>query len=100
MQPRREARLAAELADPDAELGERLLRRVVRVLGIAEQVPGEPLDGGGMSLAERRERLPVSVLRACHQNWVAQPLVDERPAGARDTGRLTAWRGGRLQGAD
>ena len=58
VQPGRERRLAAELADADDELRERVLRRVARVLGVAQQVQRELLDPRRVPLAERRERLP------------------------------------------
>ena len=61
VQPGRELRLAAELADADDELRERVLRRVARVLGVAEQVQRELLDPRRVPLAERRERLLVAV---------------------------------------
>ena len=44
VQPGRELRLAAELTDADAELHQRLLRRVARVLGVAQHVQRDLLD--------------------------------------------------------
>ena len=44
VQPRRELRLAPELPQADAELRERLLRSVARILRIAEEASREPLD--------------------------------------------------------
>jgi hypothetical protein len=44
VQPRRELRLAAELLETDAELRQRLLGGVARVLGIAQQTPSQLLD--------------------------------------------------------
>ena len=44
VQPGGELRVAAELLQADAELGESLLRGVARVLGIAQEVPREALD--------------------------------------------------------
>jgi hypothetical protein len=63
MEPRGELRLAPELLQPHTELGERLLRRVARVLGVAEQVAGEPLDLRRVALAERLERARVGLTR-------------------------------------
>ena len=64
VQPGRELRLAPELADPLDELRQGLLRGIARVLGVAQDVQRDPLDPGGVPLAERRQRQPVSVLRA------------------------------------
>ena len=94
MEPGRELRLAAELADPDDELRERVLRRVARVLGVAQQVQREPLDPRGVPLAERRERLLVAGLGARHENRVGEPLVDERNVGAGIAADWTTLRAG------
>src|SRR4029453_918376 len=98
MEPRRELRLAAELADPHAELGECFLRGVASVLGIGEQVPGEPLHLGGVALTERLERPLVTVLRSLDQDRIAQLLVDERPLRPRCLRNLTALAQGGLHG--
>src|SRR5205823_12571436 len=50
-------------------------------------------------LAERGQRLRVSVFRASHQDRVAQPLVDEGSARACGSRAWTVWGGGRLQGS-
>ena len=55
VQPGRELRLAPKLLDLDAELRQRLLSRVARILGIAKQMAGELLHAGRVSLAERLE---------------------------------------------
>ena len=57
VEPGRELRLAAELAQPDAQLGERLLSGVASVLRIGEHLRGKTLDPRSMPLAERGERL-------------------------------------------
>ena len=57
VEPRRELRLAAELPDAPHELHERLLRRVARVVGVAEHVQRDPLDARRVPGAERLERL-------------------------------------------
>ena len=54
VQPGRERRLAAELGS-FTQSRERVLRRVARVLAVAQQVVGEPLDARGVPLAERRQ---------------------------------------------
>lgn len=46
VQPRGEARVTAELREPDAYLRHRLLRGIARVVGIAHHVECEPLDPG------------------------------------------------------
>ena len=58
VEPGRELRLAAELADPDDELRERVLRGVARVLGVAQQVQREPLDPRRRA-ARRAPRAPA-----------------------------------------
>ena len=83
VQPGRELRLAAELLDPHAELRERLLRRVLRILRIREQVPRQPLDPRRVARAERLERPGVAVLCARDQDRIAQPVVGERGVGAK-----------------
>ena len=77
VQPRRELRLAAELAEPDAELRERLLRGVARVLGVAQQMAREPLDARRVASAQRLERGGVAVLRAGDEDRVAEARVVE-----------------------
>ena len=79
MQPGGELGLAPELADPRAELGQRLLGRIASIFRIVQEVPGELLHTRGVPLAERRERLPVAVLCSFHQNRIAQPRIDEWP---------------------
>jgi hypothetical protein len=81
VEPGRELRLASELPDADAQLRERVLGCVARVLGIGEQVRGKTLNAWRVALAKRSEGLPVTVLRSLHQDRVAQLLVDERPGG-------------------
>ena len=49
VQPGRELRLAAELLEADADLRERFLRRVARVLGVPQEMPREPLDPRGVA---------------------------------------------------
>ena len=98
VQPRRELRLAAELREPHAELCKGLLSRVARVLGIAEHVPGEPLDPRSVPLAQRGKRLAVAVLRASDQNRITQLLVNERPVGPQVLPNLTALAQRRLHG--
>ena len=77
VQPGGELRLAAELAQADAELRERFLRGVARVLRVAQQMAREPLDTRRMTGAERLERTIVAALRAGHEDRVAEALVVE-----------------------
>ena len=72
-------RVAAELRQPDAELGERLLRRVAGVLRVAEEMARQPLDPGRVAGTQRLERKSVARLCARDENRIAQPLVVERP---------------------
>ena len=78
VKPGRERRLAAELAELDAELGQRLLRGVARVLGVAEHVAGEPPDARRVTLAERLQSTGVAVLGSPHEDRVAESLVPEQ----------------------
>ena len=64
VQPRRELRAAAELLQPHADLRERLLCGVARVVGIAQELARKPLDLRRVPGEQRLERLPVAVLRA------------------------------------
>ena len=75
MEPRRERGLAAELADLHAELRERVLRGVARVLGICEHVGGEATDAGRVAGTQRLEGVSVSVLGTSHENRVAEAVV-------------------------
>src|SRR5947207_6451828 len=79
VEPRRELRLATELADPDAELGERFLSGVASVLRVGEQVPGKALHLRRVTFAQRLERTLVAVLSSLDHDRLAQPLVDEPP---------------------
>jgi biotin-[acetyl-CoA-carboxylase] ligase BirA-like protein len=90
VEPGRELRIAAKLAQPQAELGERLLGGVASVLRVGEHLRGEPLDARGVPLAERRQRQRVAVFCSLDQDRVTQPLVDERPLGPRVLTNLTA----------
>ena len=56
VQPGGELRVAAELLQAHAELRERLLRGVARVLGIAQDLAREPLDLRRVPRAQRLER--------------------------------------------
>ena len=96
VQPRRELRLAAELADPRAELGKCLLGRIPGILGIAQEVPGKLFHSRGMAFAERRQRVPVAVFCSSHQNRIAQPGIDQRPFRAEGLGNWTAAATGQL----
>ena len=94
MQPRRELRLAPELLDLDAELRQRLLRRVARVLGIAEQMARELLHARRMPFAERLESPRIAVFRSFHQDRITQPRIRKRPfrmGGLLDLTPAPAW---------
>lgn len=96
VQPRCELRLSAKLPDLDAEFRQRLLRRVSRVLGIAQEMTGKLLDPRRMALTERREGSRVAVFCSFHQNRIAQPCVDQRPLRAEGLLNWTAAAPGQL----
>src|SRR5918992_1515100 len=98
MEPGGELRLAAELAQARAELDERLLGRVARLLEIAHELRGDPLDAWGVALDERVERASVAVPRLRDQVHVAQLPVRLREQGQRLLLGLTHGRGGGLHG--
>jgi len=98
VEPGRELRVASELAQPQAELGQRFLGRVASVLGVGEHLRGEALDARGVPLAERRQRRLIAVFCSPDQDRVTQPLVDERPLGPRVLTNLTALAQRRLHG--
>ena len=98
VEPGRELRLAAKLAQPRAELHERLLRSVARLLEIAHELRGESVHARGMPLDERVERPSVAVLCLADEVHVAELPVCERPPVRRLTIGLTRRRGGWLHG--
>jgi biotin-[acetyl-CoA-carboxylase] ligase BirA-like protein len=77
VQPRRELRAATELLEAHADLRERLLRGIACIVGVAEDLPGQPLDLRGMPREQRFERLAVTVLCTLHEDRVAQLLVEQ-----------------------
>ena len=58
----------------------------------------DALDAGGVPLAERRERLLVSVFCASDKDRVRKPLVDERAVRPQVSGDSTGTAGRRLHG--
>lgn len=98
VEPGRELRIAAKLAQPQAELGQRLLSRVASVLGIGEHLRGQALDTRSVPLAQRRERRRIAVFCSLDQDRVTQPLVDERRLRPRVLTNLTALAQRRLHG--
>ena len=95
VEPGRELRLAPELADPLARASPATPGPHRAHPRVAQDVQRDALDAGGVPLAERRQRLPVSVLGAAHENRVRQPLVDERPVGPQithDWTRAARWK--------
>ncbi len=76
VQPRRELRVAAELRQPDAHLGERFLRRVTRIFGIAQHVAREALHPRPVARAQSLERGAIARLRPRDEDRVAQLFVD------------------------
>ena len=98
MEPGGELRLSAELAQPRAQLDERFLRGVPRLLEIAHDLRGEPVDSRGMPLDERVERPSVAVSCLADEVHVTELPVCERPPVRRLTLGLTRRRGGWLHG--
>ncbi len=83
VQPRRELRAAAKLLQAHTDLGERLLGRVARVVGIAQELAREPLHLRRMPGQQRLERLAVAVLRPLDEDRVAELLVGEAAVPAK-----------------
>jgi biotin-[acetyl-CoA-carboxylase] ligase BirA-like protein len=78
VQPGGELGAPVELLQTDANLRQRLLRRVVRVLEIAKHAECEPLDARAVARQQRVERTVVTVLRPLYEHGVAELLVRER----------------------
>lgn len=97
MEPGRELRAAGELPQPDAHLGEGFLRRVVGVLGIAQDPQRQPLDGRPVTREQCIERPHVSVLRTPNEDRIAQLLVTRcRRLTKLERDRAAATHGGSL----
>ena len=77
VQPGRELGAAVELLQPHADLRKGLLRGVAPVVGIAQHVAREPLDLRLMAGEQCRECVAIAVLRARHEDRIAQLLVLE-----------------------
>jgi biotin-[acetyl-CoA-carboxylase] ligase BirA-like protein len=78
VQPGGELGAAVELLQADADLRQRLLRRVIRILRIAKYAKRESFNARAMAGEQGVERAVVAVLRPLHEHRVAQPLVRER----------------------
>jgi hypothetical protein len=100
MKPGRELRFAAELADTNAQLRERLLSGIAGVLGIVQDMGRKPLDAVSVAGAKGLERALVAVLSSLDQDRIAELLVDERPVGPRFLWNVTALAQGGLHGGD
>jgi BirA family biotin operon repressor/biotin-[acetyl-CoA-carboxylase] ligase len=98
VKPRCELRVAAELTEAGAELHERFLGGVARLLEVAEYLRGEALHARCMPLDEGVEGQSVAVRRLADEVHVAEPSVGERPAGRFLLLDQTGWRGGWLHG--
>lgn len=90
VQPGRELGLASKLVDTLAELRERVLRCVLRILGIAELPPGNSLDTRRMTSAERFEGFFVAVFCTPDQDGIAELLVGKSSVGPKRTTYSTA----------
>jgi biotin-[acetyl-CoA-carboxylase] ligase BirA-like protein len=82
VQPRRELGTAAELLQAHANLRQSLLRGIACIVGIAQDLPREPLDFRRVPGEQRLERLRVAVLRTLHEDRVAQLLVEQAAVSA------------------
>jgi hypothetical protein len=96
MEPRRELRVSPELRQSSAELGERFLRRVLRVFGVRKQMGCEALHLRRMALAERLQRPVVAVSGTPDQDGITELLVDERPLASQRLVNVTACASPRL----
>jgi hypothetical protein len=67
VEPRGELSLPAELLQPGADLDEGLLRRVPRLLQVAHELRGKPVDSWRVSLDKRVERAAVTVRCLVHE---------------------------------
>ena len=72
VEPGGESRLAAELVDSGEHLRERLLRGVLCILGVVEQVRGQPPHTWLVPFDERRQRTAVAVLGPNCQHHVGE----------------------------
>jgi len=91
VEPGGELGVPAELAQPGAELLERLLGGVAGVLEVEHEVLREPLHAGRVALDQRVERMPVPAVRLGHEIHVAERAVGNPPLDAQ-----TRRGGGRL----
>jgi hypothetical protein len=79
VQPGRELRFAAELLQARADLDQRLLRSVPRLLEIAYQLGGKAVDPGRIALDQCVERAPVAVGRLVDELRIGQLRVEDEP---------------------
>jgi BirA family biotin operon repressor/biotin-[acetyl-CoA-carboxylase] ligase len=98
VEPGPELGLAAELAEPGAQLDERLLRGVPRFLEVAHELRSQPVHARRMPLDECVESPSVAVSRFADEVHVAEPPVRENPPDRRFLLGLTDGRGGWLHG--
>jgi BirA family biotin operon repressor/biotin-[acetyl-CoA-carboxylase] ligase len=76
VEPRRELRLAAELAQPRAELDERLLGSIPSLLEVAQELGGKAVDPRRVARDKYVERQTVAARRLANELGVAQALVE------------------------
>jgi hypothetical protein len=81
VQPGRELRVAAKLAEPLADLREDFLRGIARIVWVAQDVQREPLDLRRVPFEQHLERARVTVLRTRDENRIAELLVREAAVG-------------------
>jgi hypothetical protein len=85
VQPGCELRIAAELAESNDELRERILACVARILGVAQKVERDALHARLVSYTQRFERCAIAILRPSRKNRVGETLEIE----SGEVGRVT-----------
>ncbi len=99
VEPGRELRLAAELAQTRAELHERLLGGVAGVLEVAHQLRGKPIHPRRVALHQHVERRSVARLRLRDEGEVAELSVRDQDRHGHPLFGQTESRHGGLHGA-
>ena len=77
VQPRRELRFAAVLAESHDDFCESVLARIPRIFGIAQQMKRKALHSRLVADAEHLKRGTIAILRSPHENWVGETVEVE-----------------------
>jgi len=83
VEPGRKLRLAAKLLQARADLDERLLRRVPRLLEVAHELRGKTVDARRIALDQRVEGAPVAVRGLVHELRIRELRVEDEPRDRR-----------------